>query len=94
MAKSHYNGDSSFLPPLSEHSGMSGSTETLPIHCVPFPALPAIDVVSLPTPYILNHGATVYIGESMNWSRRLQDHGVADPTLRQGKPLPTTTFIN
>ena len=73
---------------------MSGSTGTLPIHCVPFPALPAIDVVSLPTPYILKDGAAVYIGESMDCSRRLRDHGAPDPTLRQGEPLPITTSID
>lgn len=94
MAKSHYNGDSPFPSPFSEHPGMSGSPETFPVEPVPFPALPVIEAPFMPPPYILKGSAAMYIGESMDCSRRLLDRGVTDPTLRQNKPSPTTNFID
>ena len=54
MAKSQYNGDSPFPSPFSEHPGMSGSPETIPVKPAPFPALPAIEAPSMPAPYVLN----------------------------------------
>jgi hypothetical protein len=94
MAKTHYNGDSPFPSPFSEHPGKSGGPETFPVQHVPFPALPAIQASSMPSPYILNGGAAMYIGESIDCSRRLRDHGAANAKPRQGRAFPTTTSID
>jgi hypothetical protein len=91
MAKSHYNGDSPFPSPFSEHPGMSGSPETVPVKPAYFPAMPAIAASSMPPPYVLKDGAAMYIGESMDCSRRLRDHGATNATPRESEPLPTTT---
>lgn len=94
MAKSQYNGDSPFPSAFSEHSGMSGRSETFPGKLVPIPDTPAIETSSLPAPYILDGGAAMYIGESMDCSRRLRDHGAADATPRQSGAFPTTSSID
>lgn len=91
MAKSQYSGDSPFPSLFSEHPGMSGRSETFPVKLVPIPATPAIETPSMPAPYILNGGAAMYIGESMDCSRRLRDHGAAHVTPRQSGAFPTTT---
>jgi|HubBroStandDraft_6_1064221.scaffolds.fasta_scaffold2830802_1 hypothetical protein len=94
MAKSHYNGDSPSPSPFSEHPGMSGGPETFPVKPAPFPALSAIAAPSMPMPYILNGGTAMYIGESMDCSRRLRDHIAADATPRQSEPFSTTSSID
>jgi hypothetical protein len=91
MAKSQYNGDSPFPSPLLEHPGKSGGPEMFPVQLVAFPALPAIQTSPMPSPYILNGSAAMYIGESTDWPRRLRDHGAADAKPRQGRAFPTTT---
>ena len=56
-----------------------------------FPAMPVIEASSMPAPYILNDGATLYIGET-ECTRRLRDHGVADATSPMGGAFPTTSI--
>jgi hypothetical protein len=95
MAKSQYNGDSPFPSPFSEHPGKSGGPEMFPVLNVPFPALLAIRASSMPSPYILNGSAAMYIGESTDCLRRLRDHGAVDAKARQDRAFPTTTsFID
>ncbi|SIO37936.1 hypothetical protein SAMN05443247_04624 [Bradyrhizobium erythrophlei] len=90
MANGQYNGDSPFPSPFSEHPGMSGSPETFPAKPASFPAIPAIEASSVPAPYILNGGAAMYIGESIDCAHRLRDHGAADTTPRPDGTSPTT----
>ena len=92
MAKCHYNGDSSFLSPVSEHHGMSGSPETIPVTYVPFPALPAIEASSMPAFFILKDSGAVYVGETVDCLSRLRDHDVAGATTRLGETSPTSTI--
>ena len=91
MAKNQYSGDSPFPSLFSEQPDMSGSPETIPVKFVPFPALPAIEASSMPPPYILNGGAAMYIGESIDCARRLRDHGAADATPCPDGISPSTT---
>jgi hypothetical protein len=94
MAKSQYNGDSPFPSPFSEQPGMSGSPETIPVKPAAFPVIRAIEASPMPAPYILNGGAAMCIGESMDCSRRLGDHGAADAKPSQGRAFPITTSID
>jgi hypothetical protein len=93
MAKSQYNGDSPFPSPFSMRPGLSGSPETIPVKPASFPAMPAIKAPCVPPPCVLKDGAAMYIGESIDCSRRLRDHVVADATARSSEPFPTTTSI-
>jgi hypothetical protein len=90
MAKTHYNGDSPFPSPFSEHAGMSGSPETIPVTSIPFPALPAIEASSMPVAYIVKDSAAMYTGETAHCVSRLRDHGVAGATTRLGGASPST----
>lgn len=90
MAKSQYSGDSPFPSPISERHGISGSPETIPVTSIPFPALPAIEPSSMPALYILKDSPTMYVGEGVDYMRRLREHGVADPTPRPGVTFPLT----
>lgn len=92
MAKSHYNGDSPFPSPFSEYPRTSASSETIPVEPVFVPAVPAIETSLMPATYILSGGADLYIGES-DCTRRLRDHGVADPAPRLDRASPSTTSI-
>ncbi|MEH2562402.1 hypothetical protein [Bradyrhizobium sp. AZCC 2289] len=80
MAKSQYNGDSPFPSPFSEHPGMSGSPETIPVTSIPFPTRPAIEASSMPAAYILKDSAAMYIGKTVDCARRLRDRGAANAT--------------
>lgn len=91
MAKSQYNGDSPFASPISERPGMSGSPEIIPVKPASFPPMPAIGASPVPAPYILNGGATMYIGESIDCARRLRDHGAVDATPCPDGISPSTT---
>jgi hypothetical protein len=92
MANGQYNGDSPFPSPSSEHPGMSGSPETIPVTSIPFPALPAIEVSSMPAAYILKDSAAMYIGKTVDCVSRLRDHGVADATPPLGGVSPTASI--
>jgi hypothetical protein len=94
MAKSQYNGDSPFPSPFSEHPGMSGSPETIPVKPAAFPVIPAIEASPMPAPYILSGGASRYIGASIDCARRLRDHGAADAAPPLGGASSTTTSID
>jgi hypothetical protein len=91
MAKTQYNGDSPFPSLFSEHPGMSGSPETIPVTSIPFPALPAIEASSMPAAYILKDGAAMCIGETAHCVSRLWDHDVAGAMTRLGETTTTTT---
>lgn len=93
MAECQYNGDSPFPPPFSQRPGMPGSPESYPVQPVAFPALPAIEAPSVTASYILNGSAAMYIGESIDWTRRLRDHGAVDATPPRAGLTPTT-FID
>ncbi|MDT4740668.1 hypothetical protein [Bradyrhizobium sp. WYCCWR 12699] len=93
MAKSHYSRFAVPVPVLCvpRHFGQprdhSRQARVLPGH--------AGDrgVVHAP-PYVLKDGAVMYIGESMDCSRRLRDHGATNATLRKSELFPTTTSID
>jgi hypothetical protein len=91
MAKSQYSGDSPFPSPISVRPGRSGSPEIIPVKPASFPAMPAIEASSVPAPYVLSGGAAMYTGESVDYARRLRDHGVADATPRPDRVSPSTT---
>ena len=91
MAKSQYSGDSPFPSAISERPGRSGSPEIIPVRPASFPAIPAIEASPVPAPYILNGGAAMYIGESIDCARRLRDHGAADATPCPDGISPSTT---
>lgn len=91
MATSQYNGDSPFPSPFLEHPGRSGSSETIPVTSVPFPALPTIEASSMPAAYILKDNAAMYVGETAHCVSRLRDHGGAGAPTRLGAASPTTT---
>jgi hypothetical protein len=90
MAKSQYSGDSPFPSPISVHPGRSGGPEIIPVKPASFPAMPTIEASSVPAPYVLNGGAAMYTGESIDYARRLRDHGAADATPRPDGTSPTT----
>jgi len=91
MAKSQYSGDSPFPSPFSQRPGMSGSSGTIPVKPASCPAMPASEVLSMPVPYVLIGGAAMYVGESVDYARRLRDHGVAGATQRPDRVFPSTT---
>lgn len=91
MAKSQYSGDSPFPSRFSERPGMSGSPETIPVKPASFPAMPPSETSSMPAPYVLNGGAAMYTGESVDCARRLRDHGAAYATPRSDRVSPSTT---
>jgi hypothetical protein len=94
MAKSQYSGDSPFLPPLSLRPGMSGSRNEDPVKFASFPALPVNEASCVPAAYVLDGGATMYIGEGVHCGRRLQEHGTLDTEPDPRGPFPTTTSID
>lgn len=91
MAKSHYSGDSPFPSLFSERPGMSDRPEIIPVKPASFPAMPAIEPLSVPSPYVLNGVGAMYMGASVDYARRLRDHGVADATPRPDRISPSTT---
>jgi hypothetical protein len=74
---------------------MSGSPETTPVTSISFPALPAIEASPAPAHYILNGGAAMCIGESIDYARRLRDHCAADSApCPDGVSSSTTSSID
>jgi hypothetical protein len=94
MAKSQYSGDSPFPSPISVHPGRSGSPEAIPVKPTSFPAMPAIEASSVPAPHVRSGGAAMYTGESVDYARRLRDHGVADATPCPDRVSPSTSAID
>ena len=92
MAKSQYSGDSPFPSPISVHPGRSGGPEIIPVKPASFPAMPTIEASSVPAPYVLNGGAAMYIGKTVDCVSRLRDHGVADATPPLGGVSPTASI--
>ncbi|MEY9419436.1 hypothetical protein ABIF69_005878 [Bradyrhizobium japonicum] len=88
MAKNQYSGDSPFPSRFSECPGMSGSSGTVPVKPA---SLPASSALSMPARYVLNGGAAMYTGESVDCARRLRDHGAAYATPRPDRVSPSTT---
>ncbi|MET3159997.1 hypothetical protein [Bradyrhizobium diazoefficiens] len=91
MAKSQYSGDSPFPSRFSECPGMSGKSGTVPVKPPSFPAMPASAALSMPAPYVLDGGAAMYTGESVDCARRLRDRGAAYATPRPDRVSPSTT---
>lgn len=94
MAKSKYNGDSPFPSPFSARPGMSGSPKSSAVKPIAFPALSAIEAPSVTASYIRNGSAAMYIGESIDYARRLRDHGAVHATRPQGGATSITTSID
>ncbi|WP_024341351.1 hypothetical protein [Bradyrhizobium japonicum] len=94
MAECQYNGDSPFPPLFSLRPGMPGSPESSAVKPIAFPALSAIEAPSVIASYILNGSAAMYIGESIDYARRLRDHGAVHATRPQGGATSITTSID
>lgn len=94
MAKSQYSGDSPFPSRFSECPGMSGSSGTVPVKPASFPAMRLSEAASMPATYVLNGGAAMYTGESVDYARRLRDRGAgyATPCPDRGSPSITSTI--
>ena len=90
MANSHYSGDSPFPSPISEPSaacGMPGIVSAKPA----FPTdLPEAQAPSAPIPYVLSDSASMYIGHSTDYGRRVQERA-ADMTPSADRAFPSTT---
>ena len=92
MANDHHYCDSPSPSPISEPPaarGMPGIVSAKPA----FPTdLPEAQAPSAPIPYLLSDSASMFIGHSADYGRRLQERA-ADMTPSADRAFPSTTSI-
>jgi hypothetical protein len=90
MANSHYSGDSPFPSPISELPAACGMPGIVSAKPAVLTVLPEAQAPSAPTPYVLSDSASMCIGRSTDYGRRLQDRA-ADMTPSADRAFPSTT---